>query len=654
MIYRSIILGGALFLGTSLDALTPNEWRFAMPIDLPVSGLVRLQLPPGALDISRPNLEDLRVVDSAGDEVPYLLDRPAPRIESVLRPKELRTELLQGSTRITLTTGSKSALKGLILETPPGAEFIKAVNVEGLHDGKNWQPVVNGQPIFRMAGSASNLHISVPEGIWESLRLTIDDSRATAVPFTGVQLEVAEVNPPAKPFPVAIKSRDESFGETRLDLDLGASNLPVATLRIDTNDPLFARTVTLGVRNLANDTIQEQRLCSGTIYRVDLNGKVESRLDIPVEMQVPSRDLILLIDNGDSPPLKINSIQGERRIISAVFLARDPGKFVVLSGNNQCPAPRYDLTGLSGQLKAAPATEVQASDLKPNAGYSAPDNLASVPMEGAQIDLGGWKFHKKVVLQKAGAQQLELDPEVLARAAPDFRDVRIVNEDRQIPFVFERTSISRSIPLESSPVKDPKFPRLSRWSLKMPLAGVPITRVTCSSGSALFEREIRLWENVRDDRGDEYPRELGRARWKRVPNQPLIEFAVTLISSPTSSVLFLETDNGDNPAIELRDFRAHYPVTRAVFKTGSDSTLSIYYGNPEILAPRYDVSLIADQLLRAERGSVILGAQGGSGVAVEKLTQSLGGVSRYIFWGVLALVVIGLLFLISRLLPKSS
>ena len=651
---RSIIFSGTLLVAGPLVALTPTEWRFNQSVDVPAAGLVRLQLPPETLDAGRPELEDLRILDSTGAEVPFLLDRPAPRISATLRPKELRTELEPTVTRISLTTGMKMPVRGVMLEAAPGPEFIKAASVEGSHDGSQWQQLANSQPIFRTAGGAANLRIVFAEGLWEFLRLTIDDSRAPAVPFTGVQLEAAEANPPGKAFPVTIKSRDESPGKTRLALDLGAANLPVASITIDSSDPLFTRTVTIAVPNLANDTIREETLGTGSIYRIDLNGKVESRLTVPVELQVRSHELIVLIDNGDSPPLAIKSIEGERRITSAVFLAREAGRYTLLSGNTQASAPRYDLTGLADQLKTARANEIQPATLAPNAGYSAPDNLAAVPLEGAKIDLAGWKYHKQIVLRNAGTQQIELDREVLARAAPDLHDLRIVAEDKQVPFVFEHPSITRAVTLESTPVKDEKNARLSRWSLKMPLAGLPVTRLTCSPASALFQREVILWENVTDDRGDKSRRELGRARWERIPNRPAVQFALSVDGMPRSDTLFLETDNGDNPPIELREFRAYYPVTRVVFKTGTNSTLSLYYGNPEAASPRYDVSLIADQLLRAERSPAILGAQGGSGLSAERFSQSLGGSARYIFWGVLGIVVIGLLVLISRLLPRTS
>ena len=119
--------------------------------------------------------------------------------------------------------------------------------------------------------------------------------------------------------------------------------------------------------------------------------------------------------------------------------------------------------------------------------------------------------------------------------------------------------------------------------------------------------------------------------------------------------MFLETDNGDNPAIKLHDFRGHYPVTRVIVKTPSDSTqpIWIYYGNPGAASPRYDVALIANQVLRAERTPATLGRQENMHSKSERIIQTLSGSSLYVFWGVLAVVVVALLLLISRLLPKT-
>jgi hypothetical protein len=649
------LVAAFLFAG-SLGALTPNEWRFSQSIDVPASGLIRINLPTETLDASRPDLGDVRILDSAGREVPYLIDRPMPRRESALRSQELRTALEPTATRITLTTGTKSLLKGVTFETPPDVEFIKAVQVEGSHDGQQWRQLTTGKPIFKMTGGAGNLDVSFPAGVWEFLRLTIDDSRTAAVPFTGVQLRVAETKAPVEPLPISIKSRDESPGVTRLGVDLGATNLTVASLRIKTPDRLFARLVAIAIPELTDGSIREQTLRTGSIYRVDLNGKIESYLEIPIDTQIRGRELIVLIDNGDSPPLVIDAVDADRRVTQLIFLAREQGRYQLLSGNPQCSTPRYDLSELGDQLKSAAAIELRPAALFEIPDYKPLDNLAALPLMGGRIDLAAWKFRNPVQVSKAGAQQIELGPDVLARAAPDQRDLRIVTEDRQLPFLFERTSISRSVPLPQIAADDPKKPRLSRWSLRLPQAGTPITRVTCASGSALFQREMRLWEEVADERGDIFPRELGRANWKKAPNQAAQEFAIQLEVTPRSGTLFLETDNGDNRPIELHDFRGNYPVTRVVFKAASDFTQAIwiYYGNPSAAFPRYDVTLVADQLLQADRAAATLGPQDGTGSKTEPITQTLSGSARYIFWGILGLVVAGLLLLISRLLPKNQ
>jgi len=660
-VHRSSKLTGGLLVATflfagSLGALTPNEWRFSQAIDVPANGLIRVNLPADTLDVARPDLEDMRILDSAGREVPYLIDRPMPRRESALRSQELRTALESTATRITLTTGTKSLLKGVTFETPPGIEFIKAVQVEGSHDGTQWRQLVTDKPIFKMTRGAENLSVSFPAEVWEFLRLTIDDSRTAPVPFTGVQLQVAETDAPVKPLPVTIKSRDESLGVTRLAVDLGATNLIVASLRIETSDPLFARLVAIAIPELANDNIREQTLCTGSIYRVDLKGKIESHLEIPIDKQIRGRELIVLIDNGDSPPLVINSVDADRRVTQLVFLAREPGRYELLSGNTQCATPRYDLSELSDKLKSTAAIELRPGSLVASPAYKPADNLAALPLTGATIDLAPWKFRKRVQVSKAGTQQIELDPDVLSHAAPDQRDLRIVTEDRQLPFLLERTSISRSLPLMPAAANDPKKPRLSRWSLKLPQAGVPIDRIICAAGSALFQREMRLSEEVADERGDTFPRELGRTTWKKVPSETTREFAIQLDVAPKSGTLLLETENGDNPPIDLHDFRGYYPVTRLVFKAASDSTqpVWIYYGNPDAALPRYDVTLIADQLFRAERASATLGPQENMGSKTELITQTLSGSGRYIFWGVLGVVVVALLLLMSRLLPKAQ
>jgi hypothetical protein len=131
---------------------------------------------------------------------------------------------------------------------------------------------------------------------------------------------------------------------------------------------------------------------------------------------------------------------------------------------------------------------------------------------------------------------------------------------------------------------------------------------------------------------------------------------IDLAARPKSDTLFLETDNGDNPAIELRDFRGYYPVTRVVFKAAPDPSQPVwlYYDNLDATAPRYDLTLVASELLKAERSTIAAGPAENLSPKPSLVGQTLTGSTRYIFWGALALVVIVLLAIMSRFLPKTQ
>jgi len=51
------------------------KWKHQQQFDVTGPGLVKLRLPPETLDGARPALEDLRLYDDAGAEVPYLIER---------------------------------------------------------------------------------------------------------------------------------------------------------------------------------------------------------------------------------------------------------------------------------------------------------------------------------------------------------------------------------------------------------------------------------------------------------------------------------------------------------------------------------------------------------------------------------------------------
>jgi len=587
------ICGCLLLAGFSAIAVNlPADWQHEQTFNVPTTGLVKINLPVETLDAARPALEDLRLYDDAGNEIPYVLARPVPSPKIVQNAESFQVLLNANSTVITLETGLARPLEAVTLDTP-AMNFIKAARVESSNDGKNWRELAQGRPIFRQPYGAANSKISFPPTTTKWLRLTVDDRRSQPVPFTGALVYAATGEAaPVETIPVTITEREENPGETRLALDLGAVNLDIASLQFETAEPLFTRQVSIAVPQISEDAIREQTIGQGVIYRVAIEGQSASEnLSLPLENQIRSRELILFIKNGDSPP----------------------------------PADNPD--------------------------FQPPEVLPGLAVAGAALNTSEWKFRKPVQIFGGGAQQLELDLDVLAHAQPGLGDLRVMRGTNQVPYIIQRTSISRSLALTVTTTNDANNPKLSRWLIKLPQANLPLTRLTCTSPTPLFERSLSLYEELTDERGDKYRYPLSNVTWTQMPDRKSKEFVLTFANVPQSDTLFLETENGDNPPIELDNFTAAYPVTRVLFKAKSDDDLFLYYGNPRVSPPRYDLSLVAGQLLAADKknASVSAGQQLRKPSWQEYQVPGKGGV---LFWGILAVVVAVLLIIISRLLPK--
>jgi len=639
---------------SSFAATLPADWQKTQRVDVHAPGLVKVSLPTETLDAARAALEDLRLYDDNGNELPYFIERPKPASRSTQSGQSFLVSLNANTTVITFDTGLTQPVDAVTLESP-ATDFIKPIIVEGSVDGRPWQTLGQGQPVFRQPNGAAQLGLAIPVGSWRSLRLTVDDRRSSPIPFTGARVHTAAAEPtPGESFSVAIAERHENPGETRLRLNLGAANLDVASLQIDTSEPLFTREVTIAVPQVTEDGIRERTLAQDTIYRVALDDRPSvGDLSVAVESQVRSRELILLIQNDDSPPLSITSVRAVRRPVYLVFLAKYAGIHHVVSGNAHCPPPRYDLAVLSANLKAAPVSAVTFSPPSDNSDFRLRDMLAEIELAGTTLDISPWTFRKAIQLLNSGAQQLELDLEVLAHAQPGFQDLRLMRGDKQVPYVLERTSIRRTLTPTVTVTSDPKNKSISRWTIALPQANLPVTRLSCTARTPLFQRDVTLYEELTDERGEKYRSQVAGGNWTQTPNRKGREFVLALDGPLRSNTLILETHNGDNPPIELENFRLFHPATRMLFKAKTDDELMVYYGNPLVASPRYDLSLVAGQLLAAEKSTATL-------VAEHQLKQSSWAESRtpgkggLVFWGILALVVVGLLVVISRLLPKSS
>ena len=647
-----VVLSHFLAARSAHSAEVPAAWKNSQPLTPAQPGLVRFSIPLDTLDAARPGLDDLRIHDSQGREVPFDLDRPVQSAVLTAAPRKLVSKIEASVTIALIETGLTQPLAGVTLQTP-ARDFLKAVRVEGSGDGKLWATIVDGQPVFVLANSAARLRVNFPADAWPHLRITLDDRRSPPIPVTGVLLhpESAE-SAPAEPLVVEITERAEVDRETRLTLRLGGGNVTLAGLSLLTSEPLFSRRVTLAERTLSEGEVRETPVASGILYRLALEGRpAVSNVTFAVDVPVKSRELLLTIHNDDNPPLNLTTVEAKRRPVFAVLLNDRPGPLQLLSGNAQCPAPQYDLAALRRDLRTVPVVPVQAGALTANPKFTAPDPLAMLAAGTTPLDVNPWRFRKAVRLVGPGIQQLELDLETLARCATSFADLRVVSAGQQVPFILERTPVQRSFSIAASKADDPKRPRTSRWTLTLPHKSLPLTRLTCETGAPLFRRDVAVFEERADARGEKHRVGLGNATWVRTPEQKPGKLVIALNQAPATDRLWLELENGDNPPLELAAFTAWHTTARLMFRADAGNAPALYYGNARAAFPRYDLDLVARQIFSATKVQATPGPE--EPLKGTPLGESLAGTKgNVLFWGVLVAVVAVLLFVLSRLLPE--
>ena len=636
--------------------LTPTEWQHRQAFNVATPGLVRVSPTAASFDSAGPQQQDFRVVDPAGNEIAFLADSPAVPIDRVLAPASFSAKLETDATRLVIATGTKAALASISLQTP-APFFVRAASVEISDDGTQWTLLDQGLPVFRQWG-AEKVDLPLNGHAAAYVRVTIEERHDSPLLFTGAGLNIKAAPAPALvDVGAQIARREEFAGETVLTLALEAQHVPLAALDLSAGDPLFMRRVTVSVREVNGAVSSERIVGSGTIYRVALDGSpARSQLEIPLHFTPLTREVLLHIQNGDSPPLSVDRVTAKRRDLHLSFAAQTAGTYLLLSGNPQATAPHYDLAAFADDLHVANAAEVIPGAVESMPGYHPRESLGSaavpdVPLTGAPIDTKDWTRRKPITLSRAGIQELELTPAILAKTQTDFADLRLLHDGNQIPYVVEQPALARALSITPLSSPDPTHASVSVWQLHLPQKGFPLRRLVLSSPTPLFQREFRIFEKIANNEGGVYELTLASGEWHRTPDPGAPESRVLEIPQRTrTDTLWIETDNGDNPPLTLAPVQVVYPVVRLIFKTESTNGFALAYGNPAANAPRYDLSLVAAKLLTSPRNVASADASEAESTGATRPFAGLNG--GYVFWIALGLVVVVLLAVVAKLLPK--
>jgi hypothetical protein len=664
---------GIVLSAVALAAQQPAPaFRFERPIVVDGAGPRRLAIDVPLLvgsTAARPLLRDLRIYDTAGVEVGYLLvgDPAAVPIYKAavilpIAPVDTPTERTSG---FEADLGDPLIVDRLRIGGID-APFLKRLKLEGSGDRQRWTLLVAEGTLFDLPEEKlRQTELRFAAGSYRYIRVIWDDTHSARIarpPLAAAgKLPVGAPTPPLVA-PLAFDRRPSEPGRSRFRVRLPGAQLPIAALELNVGGDYLLRDTKVFQSMLSGLQLAPVQLGGATLRRIVRDGIAASALRVPIEPPADSQ-IDLVVDDGDNPPLDLRGVSAVFAELPWIYLDTKGSGLTARYGNATLAPPRYDLEAARSQVRIHEVADARWGDARPRPADDAAGAVPPLPTVGAPMDAGLFKYIRTIPAGGAGLVALGLDAGVLAHSAGTsrgFADLRVVDAaDRQIPYIVEQASepLSLDVAVEKQttlpPALAPAKPGRSVYRVKVPVSGLPESRLVLSTTARVFDRGVSLVEPRQPDqqrRRDAWVDPIASARWIHA-DQDRPAAPLTMTVRPLNGTdLFVIVDEGDNAPLPLGAGRLLLPAYRVRFFRDGTSNLRLVYGRADLDRPKYDLALLGPQVLSTPAADVVLEAERPAGEVV----TTAGVVSPRIFWGALVIAVIVLLGLIARLLRKPA
>lgn len=340
-----------------------QHWQYSRALQSPpgTSAWLRITLPAEIYGPAQDGLADLRVIDSNGKEVPYLLHaqqeqcqrtwRNAPISDSGFTPGEFSQAVVD--------TGPNGTPHNAIQITLDQKDFFTWAEIAASDDRLNWRIVREKAPLFRFEQDnlTNGQVLTYPRTRSRWLRLRfLQGEKALQISGAGITEESkteAQHMPLPATFGLAARQPEK---ESQWETDMGKRHPPISAIRFETSQAEFHRQVNISA---SEDGKNWRRVGQGHIYRHADDGKQRSELEVDFpEIHARFWSVNLLNRNDPAlPGLRLEALGVPRQ----VAFKREAGQdYRLLYGNPRASAPQYELSQLSRleQWQAAPATSL--------------------------------------------------------------------------------------------------------------------------------------------------------------------------------------------------------------------------------------------------------------------------------------------------------
>ncbi len=665
----AVLACSALTRASAQQAVSTPAFRFERPIVTNGGGPRRLAVDVPLLAGVNRDLSDLRLFDGAGREVAHLMVSKPPveptwRTAAILPVASIDTEKLKQS-GFEADLGEAFTCDRVVIDGLP-PPFLKRVRLEGSGDRAHWTLLVAEGTLFDLPDEKlRQTELSFTPGVFRYFRITWDDTNSGRVPRPPAVLArvvSGTVAPPPLTTALAVERRPSEPGRSRYRIRLPGAHLPIVALELDLGGGHVLRTAAAYEARLSGAEAVPVLLGTGTLRRVVQGSLIAASLRVP--MTPPTEpQLDLVVDDGDNPPLDVRGVQAIFADLPWMYFESDGSPLVARYGSaSALGAPRYDLEAVRDTLRIERVADAAWGEARSRTSEETAAGAAPpLPTVGASLDPALFEYVRDIPIGDAGLIALPLDAAVLAHsggASSRFADVRVIDaSSRQVPYLVERAAEPLSLDLKLERLSqvpswlDARQSKPSVYRVAWPFEHLPPARLVLMTSARVFERSITVGieREPNQQRRDRSLEPLMRASWVHADqDRPTPALIVELPSSDAKELLVI-VEEGDNTPLPLTTAQLLLPAYRVRFYRERGASLRLAYGRPDLAPPRYDLALLAPQVLGVAATEIVPGAE--QPVHSAEIAPL---VSSRLFWVILGIAVAVLLGLIVRLLKKEG
>ena len=338
-----------------------RSWRYSRALQILVTegdAPAEVSLPWEMYPHCQPGCEDVRIVNSNGEEVPYVLRAThAPRDLQEHAARVIENSFVEGQyTQVIGDLGDSLANYDRVKVQTSRPDFIVWAEVALSDDAKNWRIVEARAPIARFRSRAVDGTQTIPfMGLGSRyIRVRIADQSAQ-FPVNGISVLNEQQYQGAQTRNVAVafaeeKSTDPS--ESTYRTTLASLNQPISELQIATDAAEFYRAVRISA---SSDGQEWSYRGSGVVYRYHQGGAQRELLRLEFPETAGNKFLRVEVINGDDQALANLHLMVNAVPRTLTFKQAAGQQYRLVYGNEKALQPQYDLgryfdSGLSKPL----------------------------------------------------------------------------------------------------------------------------------------------------------------------------------------------------------------------------------------------------------------------------------------------------------------